>query len=455
MTSKRKSLRRAEILVFCLLLSISYTIVTGSPQERDQNYRLSSQGPMVTLWEFFYGGTGDDAARGIIQSSDGGFAIVGHTTSYGAGDSDGWLIKTDTNGIIEFNKTYGGVSSDSFSAIFQTPDTGYLLAGATQSFGNGANDFWIVKTDNNGDPEWNKTFGGSGSDDFDRGIQTSDGGYILTGRYIPSPDASPDAWLLKLDSTGTEEWNATYGGIRFDRTFSVIEVSSGGYLAIGRTGNSPSDPYGHDLIIYRTDANGTELWNQTYGTSDMDLGYDLIETSDGGFFLWGNSFVSGYDNELWLIKIFENGTKEWDKYFSGNFNDWANLILEVDDGYLLMAHTKSYGPGNGDNWLLKIDNDGNVLWNQTHGYESDDEFAWDMIQSSDGNFVLAGRTVSKGAGGVDAWLFKLELDEDWMPPTTGASSFVTGPVFGVMLLILAFRRKRKNSRAAGIRSEKK
>jgi predicted secreted protein len=442
---KRKNVRRAEILVFCILLSISYTIVTGSPQPRGQNYRISNQGPLVTQWEFFYGGTGSDRARGLIQTSDGGFAFTGRTTSYGAGGYDGWLVKTDANGVAQWNQTYGRSLHDDLIALVETADNGFFLAGFTASFGKGENDIWLIKTDSTGTPEWNKTFGSTGIDELDHFITTSDGGYLMCGRY----NTPPDAWLIKLDSEGHEEWNRTFGGVFFDRLYSVIEVSSGGYLSVGWTGNTPPD-HRADLIAYRHNSTGHEVWNVTDGGFEPDNGYDVLESSDGSFIIAGTLGDPETLNEIWLLKLSANGAKVWEKIYGGSQNDWVTMLLELDDGYLITSHSQSFGPGDGANWIIKVDTQGNALWNQTHGHSSGDELAYDMIRSSDGNFVLAGLSSSKGAGSFDAWLFKLEFDEDWTPPTSettpsdSTTSFVIGPVFGVILaLVLGKRRKKK------------
>ncbi|MHA1969176.1 MAG: hypothetical protein ACW964_15430, partial [Candidatus Hodarchaeales archaeon] len=148
-------------------------------------------------------------------------------------------------------------------------------------------------------------------------------------------------------------------------------------------------------------------------------------------------FHNTKSEEIWLLKLSENGTKVWEQLFGGSQQDWGNTLLKLDDGYLITSHSKSFGSGNGDNWIIKVDNNGNALWNQTHGYSSDDEFAWDMIQSSDGDFVLAGRILSKGAGGEDAWLVKLGLNEETQHSTSSTSSETPGFDFLLLITVIA------------------
>jgi hypothetical protein len=425
-------MKSKNIIFLGILFIFANSTLTNAT--RENLYGISSHNPLVTQWEFFYGGPGEDRARGIIQTSDGGFAFVGRTTSYGVGGNDGWLVKTDANGVVQWNQTYGGNLNDDLISIIETADKGFFLAGTTESFGNGENDIWLIKTDSIGNPEWNKTFGSTGIDELNKLVKTSDGGYILCGRY----NTPPDAWLIKLDSDGNEEWNKTFGGIRFDRLYSVIEVSSGGYLSVGRTGNSPTDENHGDLIAYRHNSTGHEVWNVTYGTNvGDDRGYNVIESADGSFIVLGMLFHNTKSEEIWLLKLSENGTKVWEQLFGGSQQDWGNTLLKLDDGYLLTSHSKSFGSGNGDNWIIKVDNNGNALWNQTHGYSSDDEFAWDMIQSSDGDFVLAGRILSKGAGGEDAWLVKLGLNEETQHSTSSTSSETPGFDFLLLITVIA------------------
>ena len=188
-----------------------------------------------TNWNKTYGGFRIEVAYSVIQTSDGGYAIAGYTTTYGAGKHDFWLVKTDSTGNLEWSRTYGGPESNEEAySVIQTSDGGYLIAGE-KSDGDGEEDFWLVKTDSSGNLEWSRTYGGSGGDVARSVIQTSDGGYVIAG-YTNSYGAGGfDFWLVKTDSSGNIEWSRTYGGPKSDEARSVIQTLDGGYAVVGLT----------------------------------------------------------------------------------------------------------------------------------------------------------------------------------------------------------------------------
>ncbi|RLI39191.1 hypothetical protein DRO69_14560, partial [Candidatus Bathyarchaeota archaeon] len=191
-------------------------------------------------WNKTYGGTGVDAARCVVQTSDGGYILAGETNSFGAGDSDFWLIKTDSMGNMEWNKTYGGTLAESAFSVVETSDGGYALAGRTRSFGEGRLDFWLIKVDSSGDHQWNKTYGGTGNDPAHSMVEvnvleTGDGGYALAGFTLSFGAGGQDGWLIKTDSMGNMEWNKTYGGTKNDVLNSVAKTGDGGYALAGFT----------------------------------------------------------------------------------------------------------------------------------------------------------------------------------------------------------------------------
>ena len=165
-------------------------------------------------WNKTYGGMADDEAYSVVQTVDGGYAIVGHTYSFGVGNGDFWLVKTDANGNAQWSKTYGGVNYDHAHSVIQTDDGGYAIAGYTYSYGYGvpaSPDLWLVKIDANGNMEWNKTYGGTRQDFSDGGlVETSDGGYALAGFTYSFGGGASDFWLVKTDSSGNQQWSKTY-----------------------------------------------------------------------------------------------------------------------------------------------------------------------------------------------------------------------------------------------------
>ena len=256
-------------------------------------------------WEKTFGGANLDLGYSVKQTSDGGYIITGRTTSFGNGGSDVYLIKTDGNGNELWNKTFGGTEDEQGYSVQQTTDGGYIITGRTESLGNGGSDVYLIKTDGNGNELWNKTFGGS---NFNEGLsvqQTTDGGYIIAGNTSSSVD--DNIYLIKTDDNGNELWNKTLGGTEDDLGYSVQQTTDGGYIVIGETTSFVNGYY--DVYLIKTDGNGNELWNKTFGGIYHDVGYSVQQTNDGGYIITGknSSFGNGDDDDVYLIKTDGSG----------------------------------------------------------------------------------------------------------------------------------------------------
>jgi hypothetical protein len=201
-----------------------------------------------------YGGTDWDKALSVQQTSDGGYIVAGETYSFGAGEGDIFLIKTDANGNIQWAKTYGGTNSDYAHSVQQTSDGGYIVAGWTASFGAGGYDFFLIKTDANGDIIWAKTYGGTYYDRASSVQQTSDGGYIVAGWTTSFSAGWNDFFLIKADANGNIIWAKTYGGTNHEWAYSVQQTSDGGYILAGYIYSFGDGWY--DIFLIKTDANG-------------------------------------------------------------------------------------------------------------------------------------------------------------------------------------------------------
>jgi len=229
----------------------------------------------------------------IQQTSDGGYIIGGSVSS---NLDDFLLIKTDENGIEEWRKVFGGSDYDRGKSVQQTIDNGYVIVGYTESFGNGDKDIWLIKTDENGNEEWNQIFGGD-QDDVGYSVeQTTDGGYIITG-YSESFGWETEVYLIKTDQSGNQEWNRVFGTSSYDEGYSVQQTTDGGYIITGFTWIN----WGtfQNLWLIKTDEFGYEEWNRSYGGSGTDWGQSVKQTLDGGYIVTG--LTLGHD--LWLLKI--------------------------------------------------------------------------------------------------------------------------------------------------------
>jgi len=299
------------------------------------------------LWNKTYGAAGDDVAYSVVQTSDGGYALAGTSNSWVPGDGyDMWLVKTDGSGNVRWSLTYGGTGLDVAYSVVQTKDGGYALAGYTNSFGAGGFDFWLVKTDSNGNMLWNKTYGGTGTDIAYSMVQTSDGGYALAGYTDSFGAGGADFWLVKTDASGNMLWNKTYGGTGADEAYSVVQTSDGGYALAGITNSFGAG--GWDFWLVKTDMNGNMLWNKTYGGTGDDYASSMIQTSDGGYAIAGETISFGGS---WLVKTDANGNMLWNKTYGGV----AYSVVQTSDGGYALAGYAGYGAGGYDFWLVRTD----------------------------------------------------------------------------------------------------
>jgi len=357
--------------------------------------------PPETEWNKTYGGANYEYAGSAVQTSDGGYALAGETMSFGAGHYDMWLVKVDSSGNEQWNKTYGGSEWDSASCIVETSDGGYALAGGTRSYGTGSSDdFWLVKVNSTGDMEWSRAYGGYDHERASCIVETSDGGYALTGS---------GAWLVKVDSSGNHQWNKTYGG----SAYSVVETSDGGYALAGETD--------YDMWLVKVDSSGNEQWNKTYGGEENDWASCVVETSDGGYALAGGTWSPETGLDFWLVKANSTGHMEWNRTYDAGSDgeEGANSIVETSDGGYALVGSARWEMGEGwyDFWLVKVDWLGNMKWNKTYGGPAAD-WAESVVETSDGGYALFGDTDSFGAGFHDFWLVKLAPEEvgvDWWP----------------------------------------
>ncbi|MFB0514424.1 MAG: hypothetical protein ACETVQ_02490 [Candidatus Bathyarchaeia archaeon] len=253
------------------------------------------------LWNQTFGGENTEYAWSVVQTADGGYALAGLTYSFGAGGGDFWLVKTDSAGNALWNRTYGGTGWEEARSMVQTADGGYALAGHTNSFGAGGSDFWLVKTDSAGNQLWNQTFGGASAEDAYSVVQTADGGYALAGETNSFGAGDADFWLVKTDSAGNHQWNKTYGGTGWEEARSMVQTADGGYALAGHTSSYGAG--GRDFWLVKTDSAGNQQWTKTDGGASDDAAYSLVQTVDGGYALAGYTYSFGAGGaDFWLVK---------------------------------------------------------------------------------------------------------------------------------------------------------
>jgi len=397
------------ILVFLILIFNNSLICFGTNiQLPIQNSHKITEHPQE-VWNKTFGGATLDWGWSVQQTQDGGFIIAGETTSFGAGGFDAWLIKTDEMGNEQWNKTFGGSDKDGARSVKQTSDNGYILGGYVDSYGFPGHDAWFIKTDDEGNEEWNSFFGGPASDGTFKVIQTHDEGYLGIG-YADSYGAGDhDIWLIKTDSNGNEHWNRTYGTADWELGYSVKQTKDDCFVLIGTTNSYGAGA--QDAWLIKTDEYGVEEWNRTYGGTDNDWGSAVLQTEDGGYILTGDtrSFGSGgYD--FWLIKTDNYGNEQWKRYYGDSLYDETcyNLKSTSDGGYILTGTKTSFETGLTDYLLIKTDKDGFMQWNLTIDGGNDD-WCYSVDETVDGGYIVVGKTNSYGNGNYDIWLIKVEL----------------------------------------------
>jgi hypothetical protein len=262
-------------------------------------YLIKTDASGDTLWTRTYGGTDADVGNSVQQTSDGCYIVAGSTKSFGAGGADVYLIKANISGDALWTRTYGGSDHDEGYSVQQTTDGGYVIAGYTCSYGSGNADVYLIKTDASGDTLWTRTYGGTSWAAGSSVQQTLDGGYIIAG--ATNGTGGDNVYLVKTDSSGDTMWTRTYGGGAYDAGQSVQQTSDGGYIVSGLTGSFGAGSV--DVYLIRTNASGDSLWTRTYGGPNYDVGYSVQQTSDGGYIIAGEtqSFGAG-PGDVYLIK---------------------------------------------------------------------------------------------------------------------------------------------------------
>ncbi|MHA1979455.1 MAG: hypothetical protein ACW98I_21325, partial [Candidatus Hodarchaeales archaeon] len=398
-----------KLILICLLLSLSGVILGLMLPEI---LRINNQKEYQLDWDRTYGGVKSDSASDILHTKEGDFLIVGGTTSNGTGNSDMWVVKTDNRGTIQWNRTYGGLEIDYAETIIQTSDGTFAILGNTRSYGAGWSDLWLVKIDNQGRMLWNKTYGSSDNEYATGLLQTPDGGFLLAGNKHYSLGGI-NLWVVKTDSNGNVQWNQTYGGNSPDyfsySQQSLIQTLDGGYALLGNTESFGS--MSTNIWLIKIDQEGVVQWTQIYGNSEVTTAGTLLQTETGCYvFVGGRASESTRDLNLWLMKTDTNGTMLWNHTYTvrkenSTFEVSSHSLIQTSDGGFFMASRSRYDPGSSDLWVVKTDSTGVLQWNQTYG-GSDHEYMGGILQLSDNSIVLAGATMSYGMGERDIWLLR-------------------------------------------------
>ncbi len=423
-------MKKLTYFLSCLFLFINYCIIAQPNIEWAQNY----------------GGSEDEDFHSVQQTLDGGYIAAGFTISddrdisVNKGERDFWVVKLDPLGEIEWEQTYGGSKIDLIRSIQQTLDGGYIVAGSSESSdgdvgGNyGLADGWILKIDQNGEIEWEKNYGSIGYDYITNIQETADGSFIVVGAIadIEVDIYIQDIWIFKINELGEIEWEKQYGGSENEGVNSIQLTVDGGYIIAGYSASNDGDVEDNkgkaDYWILKLDQNGELEWQKCYGGSEGDFPAEIQQTVDGGYIIAGASYSKDGDVEganegifedSWILKLDQNGELEWQKVYGGSFYDYTSSVQQTpDNGYILAGVTRSTDGdistnyGYSDAWILKLDVDGDMEWEKSFGGSF---FDWaNTIQATtDGGFIVVGNSASDDGdvggnyGKADCWVFKL------------------------------------------------
>ena len=366
------------IILFFILFFISFTPF------------ISSQAP-DTLWTKVYGGIERDFGYAVQLTMDGGYIISGEKGN----PKQLWLLRTDSFGDTLWTKTYGQ-NAYGFN-VQQTSDGGFVVVG------NQGSNIWLLKTDSNGNILWSKDLGGK----VGRSVkQTADSGYIVLGWIGTNND---DIYLIKTNSLGDTLWTKTYGGNDLDQAASIQLTTDGGFIISGWTRSFGAGFT--DVWLIKTDANGDTLWTKTYGGVEGDVGWHVVQTSDGGYGIAGyTSSNSAGSEDFLLIRTDSEGDTIWTRTFGGNLDDRAwSLDTTADGGFIMIGHTWSFGSGNEDVWLIRVNSEGDLLWSKTLG-DQDGERGFSIRTTDDDGYIFTGMTNGSITNEVDLWLVKMDVD---------------------------------------------
>ena len=423
------------------------------------SYSSLGQGPTIE-WQKSLGGSNQDASYSIQHTSDGGYIVAGWSTSNDGdvtsnnGSHDYWIIKLTNTGDISWQKSFGGSDEDNALSIEQTTDGGYIVAGYSYSndgdvTGNhGGPDYLVVKLDNVGNISWQKSLGGS-NQEYTFSIQaTYDGGYIVAGLSLSNDGdvtgnhGFNDCWVVKLDDVGNINWQKSLGGSGDDRAWSIQQTADSGYIVAGSSNSIDGDVTGNngglDYWVVKLANSGSIEWEKSMGGSLDESPWSIEQTTDGGYIVAGWSFSNNGDvtgnnggKDYWVVKLDTLGDISWQKSMGGSYEEIAYSIRQTIDGGYIIAGSSASNDGdvtsnNGDldNWIIKLNNSGNIDWQKSMG-GSNLDFANSILSTTDGGYIVVG-PVNSGNGDVtgyngngDCWIVKLGPDATFEELLTG------------------------------------
>ena len=394
--------RPKQISLSLLILCCATTTVAAQTKPAPSaSSMVQALGPIVatphsTPWVELVGGPLAEVPQGAAQMRNGSLQVCGQVVPLSGGLGDAWVTRMSPRGVVRWHLTMGGSARDEFAAMVPTPDGGSLLAGFTNSFGAGGEDGWLVKVGPKGKVQWQKTYGGVGDDQF-TALVPSPNGYYLGGSF-GTATSGDDVWILEVDALGAVLWQESLGGNKTDNLRSLVATPDG--LAFVATSNSdfakPSVPFGRPWLV-KLDPEGAVLWQKSYSYSGGDAWGHLTALEDGGFLATGEIlYAAFFRGDAWVVRLDAAGDVLWDRRFGDNFgNLWWDSAIEAHEtpsgGFLVAAITATVAPVFEDLWLIELGPDGSFLGDRVLGGPAA-ELVDSMIPLRSGGYLVSGST---------------------------------------------------------------
>ncbi len=369
------------------------------------------------IWSRDFGGNGEETGNMVRPCSDGGYIVAGSSRS-GGGSQDFYLVKTNSQGDKLWERTFGGAGEEQAKWVEQSTDGGYVLAGSIKAVDSGILSIYIIKTDPTGKIVWDKTLGETRSAEALAMHKNWDGSFVVTG-YMQSVSGIPQAYLMKIDNAGKVKWENSFASANIEKLQGIYQSSDGGYILTGYSQAPASNR--RDLLLMKTDVNGDLKWRKSFANNNLQGGQSVIPTADGGFLIAGYRSQAGSSgNGIYLLKTDGNGTYLWDKSYSPANDSSGCAVYQMPDyTYVVLANTQSNISGVLGGYLLKTDSKGNKTGDLSMGIAGPESVSYGQL-TSDGYYILVGTKMVANAG-KNLWLGKVKLQN----PATAAAPVIS------------------------------
>lgn len=362
-----------------------------------------------TLWTRVYGGPASDYIQSARHTEDGGYIFCGATESYGAGGWDAYILRTDAEGDTLWTRTYGGTDNDNASSFDDTAEGDFIVTGETASFGAGDHDIYLFKMDADGDTIWARAYGGAGYERGTKVVETQDGRYAVFGRTSSYGAGDFDFYLVFVGSDGDTLSTHTYGGTGTDIGFAIQETHDGGFILGGVTNSYGAGDF--DFFLVKTDSQGSLEWQETYGGAGMEWCHDALQCADSGFVILGSTETWTHGStDMYIVKTNASGDTLWTRVYGTVYSDSGNSVRQTEEGgFIVAGFSGDWAAGWGDLYMLRTDALGDTLWTQMYsrGPVGNRETSGEIFIDTDGYFILTGQCETGGSGVYDGWILKI------------------------------------------------